>query len=297
MVAEVDDDEQLVGAWRVIAPSGRLLYAAPASPDDHYANPLRYAPARSISTLVVPSSPSIGIAIGVYEVDVRSQLERGGPGTAAPTVRVLYKLDSSATLDVHFHFLDLSVHPCASAFDGGQLHAAAAPDSPRFRAYLARVEEILAGAGIQLGAVTYRNIVDRGDIDAIDRHRAGDLFALADAGTGVNVFLVRSIAPAGVQAVVGATPGPPRTPGTVASGVAVAIETLCYRDWSDLARITVHAIARQMGLHYNRDPAGHPDTIADSDELSSNLMFFGDRGGVSLSDGQGDTLRRYPGLR
>jgi hypothetical protein len=297
VVSQVEDPDQLVGARRVVGPDGRVLYAEPKTPDEFYTNPIRYQPSLAVSTLLVPNSPTLGLAIGVYQVDVASRFPDGGPGTAVPRVRVLYKVDTSATLDLHFYFLDLADHPCAERMDGGTLDAAGARTSPRFADYLEAIEDAFATAGVRMGAVSFDDVTGHGDMDAIQRDRAGDLFSLAGESIGVNVFLVRSITPAGVQAVVGGTPGPPRTPSTLASGVAVSIEALCYRDWSGLARITAHAIARQMGLFHNRDPQGHPDAIPDSDELPSNLMYFGDRGGLSLSNGQSEVLGRYPGLQ
>ena len=297
LIAEVDEEDQLVGASRVVAPDGSLLYREPTTSEAFYANPIRYQPGRGVSTLLVSNTTSVDLDVGVYQVTVSSQLEAGGPGTAVPRLRVLYKIDTSATLDLHFAFLDLADHPCAEAFDVGRLDAAAAQQSQAFRDYLAQVSEVFASAGVHLGEVTYRDITDRDDLDGIEQDRAGDLFSLATEETGVTVFFVRSIAPAGVQAVVGGTPGPPLTAGSRGSGVAIGADTLCYRDWPALSRITAHAIARQMGLYYNRAPDGNPDTIEDSDELPANLLFFSDQGGVELSEGQRKVLRRYPGLR
>ena len=42
---------------------------------------------------------------------------------------------------------------------------------------------------------------------------------------------------------------PPGRAGTPASGVAIAMDTLCYRDWAKLARITAHEIAREFGAN------------------------------------------------
>jgi hypothetical protein len=297
LVTRTDDRDQLVGVSRVVAPDGRLLYAPPSQPAEFYENPIRYQPGLSVSTLFVSNTPTVDLQFGVYEVTVSSQLEAGGPGTALPRVRALYKVDSGATLDLHFHFLDLAEHPCVAAFERARLDASAAPASDVFAAFVADIDAVFASAGIHVGDVTYRDITDREDLDGLDRDRAGDLFALADRATGVNVFLVRSIAPAGVQVLVGGTPGPPRTPGTRASGIAIGVDTLCYRGWSELARIVAHGVGRQMGLYYNRDGEGNLDAIPDSDDLSSNLMFFSDLGGTALSDGQREVLRRYPGLR
>src|SRR5690606_23090263 len=123
------------------------------------------------------------------------------------------------------------------------------------------------------------------------------LFSLSSAESGVTVFVVRSIAPVGVQALSGGTPGPPRTPGTRASGIVLSADTLCYRSWGDLARTAAHTLARQMGLYPNRSPDGVPDPIGDSDDSADNLMYFGEFGGVQLSEGQRRVLGRYPGLR
>jgi len=298
LVAEVDDPSQLVAVSQLSAPNGTTLYLASTDPEDFYADPIRYQPGRGVSTLFVSNTPSVNLVVGVYRATVGSEIDVGQAGTATPRVQVLYKVDTGTTLDLHVHFMNLESHPCAAAFDvGGRLDAAAAAESPAFADFLAEIGSVLAAGGIQMGDVTYADIRDQARLDGIERDQAGALFALAEQEIGINIFFVRSLAPAGVEAVVGGTPGPPRTTGTPASGLAIGVDTLCYRTWTELARIAAHAVARQMGLYYNRDPGGHPDTIDDSDELSANLLYFTDTGGASLSEGQGEVLRRYPGLR
>jgi hypothetical protein len=297
LVTQVDEADQMVGAASVIAPDGSALYIAPSTTEEFYANPIRYQPGYGVSTLFMSNTPNVALGTGVYEVAVASRLELGAPGTAVPRVRVFYKLDASSILDLHFHFLDLADHPCAAAFDEGRLDAASALASPRFQAYVVALGDVFEMAGVTLGDITFEDIAGRDDLDAVEQDRAGKLFALASHSTGINIFFVRAIAPAGVQAIVAGTPGPPRTPGSRASGLAIGADTLCYRDWPALARITAHAVARQMGLYYNRTPDGHLDAVPDSDDSSANLMFFGDLGGAALSAQQSEVLRRYPGLK
>lgn len=297
VVSTVDDPAQLVGAWRVVGPDGALLYQAPREPDEFYENLIRYQPSAGVSTLLVPNTPAIHLANSIYEVDIGSRFPDGSPGSSPIHVRVLYKVDTAATLDLHFHFLSLADHPCAAAFDDGGLGAKRAPSSPRFQSYVSQVRRTLGEAGIILADPTYSDLADRADLDSLDRDRAGELFVLGGDRDGINVFLVRSISPIGVQVAVNATPGPPRTTGTSASGVAIGVDTLCYQGWPDLARLTAHAIARQMGLYYSRDPSGYPDPIPDTDGSADNLLYFGDQGGSSLSRGQAKVLSRYPGLR
>ena len=124
-----------------------------------------------------------------------------------------------------------------------------------------------------------------------------DLFRLAENESGIAIFFVRSLWPDGVQASIGGIPGPPRSPGTSASGIAISADTLCYRSWTDVARATAHSLASQMGLWNNRDLEGSPDPIVDTTGTTDNLMFFGEFGGKDLSPGQASVLSRYPGLQ
>lgn len=297
VVAQVDDHSQLVGVTRMVAPDGQVLFTLPDTAEEFYANPIRYQLSFGVSTMLVANTPDVGLEVGVYDAVVGSVLELGGRGTSTPLVSVQYKLDDGASLDLHFHFLDLDDHPCAGFLEHGTLDAAVATRSAQFQSFVGELDGILSPAGIRLLNVTYDDIEGRGDLDSIPRERLGDLLALSTATTGIDVYLVRSMEPVGVEAMVGGVPGPPRTPGTRASGIAVSVDTLCYRDWHALARITAHAIGRHMGLYYNRAPDGAGDTISDSDQSIENLMFFGDFGGAQLSEGQKDVLRRYPGLQ
>ena len=80
----------------------------------------------------------------------------------------------------------------------------------------------------------------------------------------------------------------------------IGVDSLCYRSWSDLARLTAHEVARYMGLYDNVeiDPT-HTDPIRDNDDgdPSTNLMFYSELGGFSLSPDQRDILTRSPVLR
>jgi hypothetical protein len=103
--------------------------------------------------------------------------------------------------------------------------------------------------------------------------------------------------PSGLQAY-GPNPGPAGLPGTTQSGVIVSLDSLCYRDWRDVARVTSHEVARFMGLYDNveLDP-DETDPIMDSDTTSANLMFYSELGGDALSNGQRSILSRSPVLR
>ena len=109
------------------------------------------------------------------------------------------------------------------------------------------------------------------------------------------------MSPAGVQAF-GPNPGPAGLASTpdvgIQSGVIISVDSLCYESWAELARLTTHELARYMGLYNNVEFDGHVDPIGDSDQSSSNLMYFSEvGGGTSLSTNQVKILGRSPVLR
>jgi hypothetical protein len=272
-------------------PDGTCLRALYPDTDVPGKQPLRYQPSPELSTLIVPNTPDQAMAPrpGVYTARLL-------PGTD-PKVTVVYKATDATTLDLSFYFLDLRDHACLPGFDqlGKKL--------PReFEStYLNELRRILGSAGLTVGDIRYELLVDatgRSDLDGLRESDLSDLLRLSSSQGGIDIFFVRSISPAGIQVLSGANPGPPGRSGTGVSGIAVSVDTLCYRDWQRIARATAHGIGLYMGLFRNREPDGSAkDPIEDSDGSPSNLMFFGDLGGTQLSEGQKQVLRLYPGLR
>lgn len=293
IVSRVASAAQLVGVRELRGPDDAIWHRegdAASRLIVHEAQP-------GVSTLLVPNTDRVELSTGVYRGRIEVTTPDGQPGTLVPQVEVHYKLGDEKRLDLELVFLDLADHPCRAAWGGGELSSATAPGIPALQHdFLGGIAEIFAGADIALGPVRYRDLA-RADLDALPRERIGELLSLSTAESGVTVFVVRSLAPVGVQALSGGTPGPPRTPGTRASGIVLSADTLCYRSWRDLARTAAHTLASQMGLYPNRGPDGEPDPIADSDDSVDNLMYFGEFGGAQLSEGQRRVLGHYPGLR
>lgn len=302
LVASVEDEGQLVGADSLRSPDDQQLYRFPLdNPQTFFENPIRHAPAPGVSTMLVPNTPNVELMVGFYDVVVSSFFAQGfQTGTEIPTVKVFYKLDDDNRLDLNFYFLNLEDHPCADAFDVPTLNASTAQISSDFQeTYLVALRGIIENAGLEVGDVTYTDKDNRPEHDGLLRDELGELLKLSQMPAGLTVFFVRSIAPEGIQALSGGSPGPPQTAQTRASGVAVSLDTLCYRSWDTLARVTGHAAARQMGLFRNVEPgnAQFQDTIPDTDGSSDNLLYFGEFGGTQLTDGQRSVLSVYPGLR
>ncbi len=299
VTATINDDRQFVGASEVVSPSNKVLYTTPFEPLDYYKNLLRHRHTRSISTLVVPDTPAISLEVGAYQMTLGSFFEAGGNGTAIPQVTVDYKLGAATTLDLHFVFLVLEDHPCAAEI-GETLDASSAqnPSSGFQTGYLDELRRIFTAAGLTIGEVTYTDIDDKPEFDGLAISDLPSLLELTDDPSGITIYMVRSITPAGIEAMAGGNPGPPRMAGTAASGIVVSTDTLCYRDWAALARSTAHELCRYLGLFRNREPDGNGDPIVDSDSSTENLMYFGDNStGTHLSPGQQAVLALHPLLR
>ena len=303
LVFHVDDPAQQVGALNVTSPSGRTVYNRPCSAmgcdpiADFYANPVRHLPELGQSVLAMPSTPSEQLEFGSYRVDVASLRPNGQLGSAIPQVTGVIRGDSALLLDLHFYFLDLADHPCKAAFGEGNLDAKGAQESAGFQAmFLGELRTIVSNGGLNLGETTYEDL-DHPDLDGLDIADAGALLEQASYPGGINVFFVRTLSPVGLQAF-GPNPGPGGLAKTPRSGIAISADTLCYRSWATLARLTAHELARYMGLFHNVeiDPQWH-DKIDDSDDSPSNLMFYSELGGTALSPGQREILTKSAVLR
>jgi hypothetical protein len=301
----VDDANQEVGVTLLTAPDGSTLLDGTG---DVFAQPIRHQPALEQSVLALPSSPDLLLTAdgtlvpGAYTMDVRAlnpPFDVSSIGTAQPVVTAVAKLDASVILDLHFYFLNFADHPCSAKFGSLQILDATNAQSQAFfqNEFLATVRSIFSTGGVALGTLTYEDLLTVPDLDGLDISDAGELLKLGAHPVGVNVFFVRSISPGGLQAY-SPNPGPAGLASTPQSGVIVALDSLCYREWKDVARTTAHEVARFMGLYDNVeiDPS-QTDPISDSDSSSTNLMFYSELGGVALSPGQRAILSRSPVLR
>ena len=119
------------------------------------------------------------------------------------------KLDSSVILDLHFYFLNFEDHPCSAQFGTpARSTRPPRPTSSFFQTdFLATLRSIFSSGGVALGTLTYEDLLDSPDLDGLDIANAGELLKLGTHPVGVNVFFVRSMSPAGLQAY-GPNPGP-----------------------------------------------------------------------------------------
>ncbi len=312
LVFSVDDPQQRVGAQALGSPSGQLLYARPCEVTEpgcdpvaeFYDNLVRHEPELGQSVIAFPSTPEAPIETGTYRVQMSSYRRNGSIGSAIPQVTAVVRIDTATLLDLRFHFLDLDDHVCQSEMGGTRFDATQAQTAPFFQEdFIGRLREIFVAGGVAFGNLTYDDIKNRPDLDELDVSNSGELLSLGTGTTGIDVFFVRALSPVGLQAF-GPNPGPAGLAHTRQSGIVIGLDTLCYRSWSQLARLTAHEIARYMGLSHNRELDVNPvtgipwaDQIDDSDLTENNLMFFSELGGIGISPGQRDILSRSGVLR
>jgi hypothetical protein len=310
LVFSVDDPQQRVGAQRLISPSGQALYTRPCESGstcdpvaDFYNNLVRHAPELGQSVISFPATPSAPLETGAYRVQMSSYRRNDQVGSAIPHVTAIVRIDAATLLDLRFHFLDLDAHACQDEMGGSRFDATQAETAPFFQEdFVGRLRAIFASGGIALGTLSYHDILDRPDLDELDIENSGSLLSLGTGATGIDVFFVRALSPVGLQAF-GPTPGPAGLAGTPQSGIVIGLDTLCYRSWTQLARLTAHEVARYMGLSHNVELDSNSegvnwlDQIDDSDASENNLMFFSELGGTVISPGQRDILSRSGVLR
>jgi hypothetical protein len=292
----VSDPSKRVGAKEILSPSNAVLYrpcqAGPSCnpEDDFYQQPVRHQPLPGQSVLVMPQR--LPLESGAYRVKLTTD-------GSVPRVLASVRLDVGSLLDLHFHFLNFDDHMCPVS---NGLRAESAPLDLAFQnEFVATIRTIFSPAGIAVGDLTYRNVLERPDLDGLDVEDVGELLELANRGSGINVFFVRTLSPVGIQGFA-PNPGPAGFGGTMQSGVVIGLDTLCYRSWTELARLTAHELARYMGLFRNVEAnTVWEDNLADTpNDVASNhlnLMFYSEFGGIALSASQIDLLRNSGVLR
>ncbi|HEY1554730.1 MAG TPA: hypothetical protein VGF94_07820 [Kofleriaceae bacterium] len=287
---EVSDPLQLVGATSVTSPTGAVLVTDNYfMPGNYFTDPVRHQLGSGEAVLAMPSSPDTPLETGAYAMAVTSRRGDGTQGTATPKATAVIKVDSDVLLDLHFYFLDFTDHPCTTAY-AANFDASAAQSGSFFQNdFLGALRSVFADGGVQLAGITYEDITDHPELDAPEQQDESALLALGTHSTGVNVFFVRTLSPIGIEAL-GPTPGPAGIAGSLQSGVIVALDSLCYQPWDQLARLTAHEIAKYMGLYENVDLDGNPDPISDTDSSTNNLMFNSVLGGTALSPDQRSIL-------
>ena len=160
----------------------------------------------------------------------------------------------------------------------GRISAASAPNDTQLQQALAILQNVYAGANIQLGPYYYLDVpgtLGQGAAVIDDDGELADLFAAAgsSAQQGLNLFFVEQFAgDEGGYVTLGQSggiPGPPSLPGLPHAGVAVAVAYL-DEDVERFAQTMAHEAGHYLGLFHTSEANGKSfDPLLDTAQCPS----------------------------
>jgi hypothetical protein len=225
----IDAPGQRVGALSVHTPPAASAGTAPRSTRaEFFDNLVRHTPRERRSFLELPGSPRPGLR--TRRVPDHRQLVPRARSTRHRHAERCGRPSSSTTATCSTCASCSSIwttHACQAAM-GGPLDALRAEEAP-FQDYLTSLGQLLARAGIDLRQSSFIDLRDRPEFDSLTAAELPQLLAAGPAGPALNIYFVRTIEPIGTAALIESTPGAPLDVGSGPGGVAIALDTLCYR--------------------------------------------------------------------
>lgn len=299
------DLNTLVGVTRLEDLSGTAVYTQPNSVQDFYSAAIRYQLERGTSTMLVPNAPARFTPMAGAYFATTATSARG----VEPKERVYLKVSSApittGNVSLNFYVTDLSaacLKLTATSGRNGALNGA-----------ISTVRSIYQQIGVTIDEVTWNSTTVANVVRASQNGQTvtgpDSLESVLQAATsgrttkpGFDVVLVRDITdPAGNQnGILGISGGIPSSPilGTPHSGVVVSISTACGANGQNyLAAVLAHEVGHSTGLFHNEESDGSEDPLTDTPKGRTNLMFWSEEGGTTLSPQQGQVVRGDPKIR
>lgn len=251
-----------------------------------------------ISAALVPNNPNITVRGGTYTMraaGIRIQGQQSEPYVGPINVGIQYR-----TIEPAEGYLDVNLY-----FTGaGGVTADSAPTDQLVQGALEELGRIYAQASVEIGDVAYYDVPETyrtisvsldgspGALEAMFQETAG-------RGSGLHFFFVDrfegGFPGAMIGGIAGGLPGPARMPGSVNSGVAVAI-TAAEGDAGTLAHIMAHEGGHWLGLFHTSEITGTEDQLPDTpagQAGETHLMYPAVGGGTTLSESQSTVIRHH----
>jgi hypothetical protein len=297
------DFNTIVGFASLTSPSGKQLYTPPMKPNEvaqYYALPVRYQPAETDSTMLLPNSPLVMMETGLWTFTT------GATAPAFLTTTAYLRLGdpppTTGTAPLNIYFTDLSSACNALTVEKAQ--------SGALDGMVTEIKSIFQQAGVSFSAVNFVAAPD-GTPNTL-RSELGptatlypDLDNVLRAATnggktsvGFDVVLVKSITDGGglANGILGIAGGIPSSPilGSPHSGVAVSVQTLCSLGMTTFGSTSAHELGHSVGLYHSVEMDNHTDPLPDTGTEKTNVMYWEENTGTILSPQQGQVIRNDP---
>jgi hypothetical protein len=262
-----------------------------------FKSPNRVLQDKGTSAALFPNNPNVDPEAGTYRMIISAGRIQGNnfvayQGAIDATILIRRNNLASGRLGLHYYFSGAA-----------NIAAADAPTSPLITAATTRLGEIYASSNITFDAPTFHDVdpsyrtitgID-GTGDQLER-----LFQQsAGNGSGLHFFFVDRFDGGGlggmVAGIAGGLPGPPLRPGTVNSGVAVALGAV-NGDANVLAHVMAHEGGHWLGLFHVSEIIGTEDQLPDTPSGQAGdtyLMYPAVGGGTTVSPSQSEVVRRH----
>ncbi len=304
--ASADNPAYFAGIADLEDPTGRSLYSPPQTQADFLGLPIRYMPSEGASMVLVSNAPNrVSLIPGLYSFSTFAQNQMGQ--TINFSTRVRIKLASAAptggTIPLHVFVTNLAGG--CEVFD-----AASAPQNFRIQQWEAKVKSLFAQIGLTVGPITYANtaapntFTDSGTIPNPQLDNELKTATLGDTPDALEVVIVKRIDTGNqnfeVLGVAGGIPGSTGIPGTIHSGAAVSLSSLCNMGPDSFAVTAAHELGHTLGLYHSQEQDGSTDPLADTKaNPTGNLMYWleGNNNNLVLTPQQGQVILANPAVQ